>query len=237
MEECEKPFYTAVQINALRSTAQKYNLDAPDVFWEKVADELKHACNGVGPERWDVGKRRALTDALSLYEPVFAIHDIEYHYGTGSRIEADKRMYTNMLRVWRKTFGALRWIKPKAWAERFKIIPVVFSVVTSGEKAWEEAKENRTMKKTLMMLGVVLLLGFGCKMDDTKREELKNKAHTAILEYVQKDGSEKLYAYIDKLVEEGKLGSANAAKLKAAIPQGIEKLKEVMGEIEKEESK
>ena len=41
--------------------------------------------------------------------------------------------------------------------------------------------------------------------------------------------------YIDKLVAEGKLGTANAEKIKEAIPLGIEKLKELMGELEQEE--
>lgn len=233
----EPQFYTAVEFNNLRSKAQQYRLLAPNIFWTKTADALVVACNGAGPDRWDINKRKALTSALKLYETAFAIHDIEYHYGTDSRSNADKRLYKNMLKIWRKTFGSLRWFRPKAWVERFKIIPVVFSVVTAGEQAWEEAKENRTMKNVVLLMGAFIMLGTGCTMDEARREELKNKAHTAILEYVQKDGSEKIYEYIDKLVAEGKLGKANADKLKEAIPQGIDKLKEVMGEIEKEESK
>ena len=71
----------------------------------------------------------------------------------------------------------------------------------------------------------------GC-LSDEQTEELRNAAHSAILEYVETQGQEKAVEFIDKLVEEGKLGTANAEKIKAAIPQGIEKLKEVMGEIE-----
>lgn len=85
-----------------------------------------------------------------------------------------------------------------------------------------------------MLVCAVMLTG--C-LPKEKRQELKDKAHTAIIEYVQGEGKEKAIAYIDKLVAEGKLGAKNAEKLKNAIPQGIEKLKEVMGEIEKEESK
>ena len=72
----------------------------------------------------------------------------------------------------------------------------------------------------------------GCLSDD-QREELRDAAHAAILEYVENDGQEKALEYIDQLVADGKLGAANAEKIKAAIPLGIEKLKEVMGEIEK----
>lgn len=75
----------------------------------------------------------------------------------------------------------------------------------------------------------------GC-FSDEQTEELKNAAHSAILEYVETQGQEKAIEYIDQLVEEGKLGSANAEKIKAAIPLGIEKLREVMGVLEQEEA-
>ena len=71
----------------------------------------------------------------------------------------------------------------------------------------------------------------GC-LSDEQTEELRDAAHSAILEYVENQGQEKALEYIDKLVAEGKLGSANAEKIKAAIPLGIEKLREVMGELD-----
>ena len=75
----------------------------------------------------------------------------------------------------------------------------------------------------------------GCLSDD-QREEHRDAAHAAILEYVENDGQEKALEYIDQLVADGKLGAANAEKIKAAIPLGIEKLREVMGEIEQDET-
>lgn len=75
----------------------------------------------------------------------------------------------------------------------------------------------------------------GC-LSDEQTEELKNAAHSAILEYVETQGQEKAIEYIDQLVAEGKLGAANAEKIKEAIPLGIEKLKELMGELEQEEA-
>lgn len=74
----------------------------------------------------------------------------------------------------------------------------------------------------------------GC-LSDEQTEELKDAAHTAILEYVETQGQEKALEFIDQLVADGKLGAANAEKIKAAIPAGIEKLREVMGELEQEE--
>ena len=80
----------------------------------------------------------------------------------------------------------------------------------------------------LAVMGLALLLATGCD-----RQEIRDTAHQAILEYLENDGQSRAIEYIDQLVADGKLGAANAEKLKAAIPLGIEKLKEVMGEIEK----
>ena len=74
----------------------------------------------------------------------------------------------------------------------------------------------------------------GC-LSDEQTEEIRNAAHSAILEYVETQGQEKAIEYIDQLVADGKLGAANAEKIKEAIPLGIEKLKELMGELEQEE--
>lgn len=95
-------------------------------------------------------------------------------------------------------------------------------------------------KKNIVEICAILAIAIavtaaGC-LNAEQKEELKNAAHTAILEYVETQGQEKAIEYIDQLVEEGKLGSANAAKIKAAIPLGIEKLREVMGVLEQEEA-
>ena len=95
-------------------------------------------------------------------------------------------------------------------------------------------------KKSIVEICAILAIAIavaaaGC-LNAEQKEELKNSAHQAIIEYVETQGQEKAIEYIDQLVAEGKLGSANAEKLKEAIPLGIEKLKEVMGEIEQEEA-
>lgn len=84
------------------------------------------------------------------------------------------------------------------------------------------------------MVALLLMTAVGCLSDD-QREEIRDTAHAAILEYVETKGQEEALEYIDQLVAEGKLGNANAEKIKEAIPQGIEKLREVMGELEQEE--
>ena len=136
-------FYTAKQINELRTAAQFYKLDAPSVFWQRTAMELKKCCNGAGAERWSDGKRYALTTALKLYEAAIAIHDVDYEYQEVSKVEADKRLRRNMLKVWRKHYGFLRWFKRTARIERLVVIPAVYAaVVIGGKEAWKEAKSK-----------------------------------------------------------------------------------------------
>ena len=94
-------------------------------------------------------------------------------------------------------------------------------------------------KKSIVEICAILAIAIavtaaGC-LNAEQKEELKNAAHQAIIEYVETKGKEKAIEYIDQLVAEGKLGAANAEKIKEAIPLGIEKLKEVMGELEQAE--
>lgn len=95
-------------------------------------------------------------------------------------------------------------------------------------------------KKSIVEICAILAIAIavaaaGC-LNAEQKEELKNSAHQTIIEYVETQGQEKALEYIDKLVSEGKLGTANAEKIKAAIPLGIDRLREVMGELEQEEA-
>ena len=89
------------------------------------------------------------------------------------------------------------------------------------------------MKKMLELgcvvaFGMVILLTAGCGiLNGDTGESIK----TAIVQYAENDGKEKAIEYIDKMVADGKLGAANAEKLKSALADGIDKLKE---ELEKE---
>ena len=84
------------------------------------------------------------------------------------------------------------------------------------------------------LCSIALLVALAGCFSEEQTIELRDAAHTAILEYVETQGQEKAVEYIDQLVAEGKLGSANAEKIKEAIPAGIDRLREVMGEIEQE---
>lgn len=135
-------FYTAKQINELRTAAQFYKLNAPRNFWVKTAMELKKCCNGAGAEAWSENKRKALTAALKPYEAPIAIHDVDYEYQEVSKKDADKRFKQNMLKVWRKKYGFWRWFNRGARIERLIIIPAVYAaVVVGGNDAWEACKK------------------------------------------------------------------------------------------------
>lgn len=93
-------------------------------------------------------------------------------------------------------------------------------------------------KKSIVEICAILAIAIavaaaGC-LNAEQKEELKNAAHSAILEYIETQGQEKALELVDQLVADGKLGAANAEKIKAAIPLGIGKLREVMGELEQE---
>lgn len=84
------------------------------------------------------------------------------------------------------------------------------------------------------VIAVILLIAFafaiisatgGCLwFTDEQRAEIRDK----IVELIETDGKDAAIQYIDKLVEDGRLGATNAEDIKAAIPQGIEKVKEIM---------
>ena len=87
---------------------------------------------------------------------------------------------------------------------------------------------------TAVCVALVCLLAValtGC-MSVEQREQLKEYAHERIIQYLEDEGSEKACEYIDRLVAEDKLTKTQADRLKAAMPQGINKVKEVMGETE-----
>ena len=73
-------------------------------------------------------------------------------------------------------------------------------------------------------LAVVAATGGCLWFTDEQRAEIKEK----IVELIENDGQAAAIKYIDELVADGRLGATNAEDIKAAIPQGIEKVKEIM---------
>ena len=81
-------------------------------------------------------------------------------------------------------------------------------------------------KKMCMVFGAVaLMIGLpGCEMLGLDQEEIRDQ----IITYIETQGRAKAEDYIDDLVERGELTETQAERIKAAIPKGIEKVKEVL---------
>lgn len=94
--------------------------------------------------------------------------------------------------------------------------------------------KTHNMTEIVALCTVMLIVTLAGCLSAEQRLEIRDSAHTAILEYVENQGTAELTEYIDQLVAEGRLGAANAEKIKSAIPEGIDHLREVMGEIEQE---
>lgn len=96
--------------------------------------------------------------------------------------------------------------------------------------------KTHNMTEIVALCTVMLIVTLAGCLSAEQRLEIRDSAHTAILEYVETQGQAAAVEYIDQLVAEGRLGAANAEKIKTAIPEGIDHLREVMGEIEREDS-
>ena len=94
--------------------------------------------------------------------------------------------------------------------------------------------KTHNFTEIVALFTVMLIVTLAGCLSNNQAEELRDAAHTAILEYVETQGQTAAVEYIDQLVAEGRLGAANAEKIKTAIPEGIDHLREVMGEIEQE---
>ena len=94
--------------------------------------------------------------------------------------------------------------------------------------------KTHNFTEIVALFTVMLIVTLAGCLSAEQRLEIRDSAHTAILEYVETRGQAAAVEYIDQLVDEGRLGAANAEKIKTAIPEGIDRLREVMGEIERE---
>ncbi len=86
-------------------------------------------------------------------------------------------------------------------------------------------------KRILTALAAVAMAALsGCAILADHKDEI----HAAIINAVESKGQQAAVEYIDQLVTDGKLGAESAEKIKAAIPHGIDKMKEAMNEKETE---
>lgn len=75
----------------------------------------------------------------------------------------------------------------------------------------------------------MLFIGTGCAYLEANKENIG----ALIINVVEHEGQIAAKLYVDKLVADGKLSAEDAEKVKAAIPYGIERVKEVLGYVTK----
>lgn len=64
----------------------------------------------------------------------------------------------------------------------------------------------------------------GCSTLWDSRAEIRD----AVVDYLARYGQARAEEYVDSLVADGKLSASDAANVKAAIPRGIDEVKEVL---------
>jgi len=83
------------------------------------------------------------------------------------------------------------------------------------------------MKKHSLFIAAAAMLtviGTGCEYLQDHKEEI----NAEILKYAESKGKDAAIAYVDQKVAEGKLTKEKGDAIKAAIPLGIDKLKETI---------
>ena len=120
------------QVEQLLSLVCQYGLDYPAALDKLTVGEIASMYDGVGPADWSFRKREALTLAFSVYAPCVMIHDICTNLGTVSREIADAMLFSNLIKTWATVFGPFRWLRPAAWVERVKIIPLLYENLTGN---------------------------------------------------------------------------------------------------------
>lgn len=118
------------QVEQLLSLVYQYGLDYPAALDKLTVGEITGMYDGVGPAEWSFKKREALTQAFSIYAPCVMIHDICTCLGTISPKLSNAMLFSNLIKTWASVFGPFRWLKPAAWIERFKIIPILYENIT-----------------------------------------------------------------------------------------------------------
>lgn len=71
---------------------------------------------------------------------------------------------------------------------------------------------------------VTLFVVTGCATLWDNRAEIRD----AVVDYLARYGQQRAEEYVDSLVTDGKLSASDAANVKAAIPRGIDEVKEAL---------
>jgi hypothetical protein len=129
--------FTAEDIAKFREIIKLYNLSYPDAMNHMNDYEIAAIANGIGPDAWPVALRKLATQLFGPYAVIHVPHDIRYEQHIGTREEADRELYDNSLKIWRKRWGIWRWVQLAALRERLELYLVYRLLVRFAKKAWE----------------------------------------------------------------------------------------------------
>jgi len=112
--------FQVLKVKQLLSQIDECNLDVPIGFRELTMDYIADNYNGAGPDWMPEDMRYILTWLLSLFEPAFLIHDMEY--SASNRTEkgfnaANDRMWSNIRKIINKEYPSYN---PLCWIERMR---------------------------------------------------------------------------------------------------------------------
>jgi len=94
--------FQVLKVKRLLSQIDEYGLDVPDGFNELTLDYIVDNYNGAGPDWMPEEMRDILTWLLSIFEPAFLIHDMEYSASNRTAkgfIAANSRMWRNIRKI------------------------------------------------------------------------------------------------------------------------------------------
>jgi hypothetical protein len=112
--------FKILKTKRLLAQIDEYELDAPAGFGELTVDYIADNYNGAGPDWMPDDMRHVITWLLSLFEPAFLIHDMEFSASnrtTKGFIAANSRMWRNISKIINYEYPLCN---PFCWIDRVK---------------------------------------------------------------------------------------------------------------------
>lgn len=138
--------YSITEIQTIKLTAKRQQLQAPEEFWLTSANNLQTILNGYGPDSWSESARDALTWIYRNYQESAAIHDVRYDMATGQevdRVVADNEFLENLKTQWSYKYGWTRWGNPVAIYGYIKINLAYKAVELFGSKNYNKQEGEK----------------------------------------------------------------------------------------------
>lgn len=136
---------------AVRREVFRLNLSRPPVFDELTDREFASIYNGYGPDSWPQSLRSAITHIYDNWEPLAAIHDVDFDRSDGTRrgwLEATARWGINATLALSARYPIRKWWLLPARAVAWAKLRLSYRALQLGSwGAWEDAC-NRKVKLT-----------------------------------------------------------------------------------------